>query len=121
MKGIHHIVVFCTDTGASKAWYQKAGFKYLRGYQEMHWLDAGGFEVMLHPSKIKPNGALPNIHISVGDVNEHFEKVRKAGLEPVDHQSPNRAKLEQPVTRPWGDTEFELIDPDGNVWVFTQA
>jgi hypothetical protein len=43
-----------------------------------------------------------------------------AGLKPLDHQQPG-ARLDGPVTRAWGEREFELEDADGHRLIFTQG
>jgi catechol 2,3-dioxygenase-like lactoylglutathione lyase family enzyme len=119
IKGLHHIVLFCKDTEASKAWYEKAGFAYKHGYDSMHWFRFGEAEIMLHPADEVRRGTGPAVHAAVSDVDALFQHVKRNGLTPVDHQQGGRA-LEAPVTRPWGDREFELIDPDGYSWAFTE-
>lgn len=118
LTGLHHLVLFCTDTEASRRWYERAGFAYLRGYEGMHWFRLGEAELMLHPSDQRPIGAIPALHAAVDDVDAAFAAARAAGLDPYDHQQPG-IRLDGPVTRPWGDREFELDDPDGWRWAFT--
>jgi catechol 2,3-dioxygenase-like lactoylglutathione lyase family enzyme len=118
--GLHHLVLFCTDTERSRAWYERAGFEYLRGYEGMHWFRLGQAEVMLHPTSETPAGAIPSLHAAVTDVDACFARARAAGLVPHDHQQPG-VTLEGPVTRPWGDREFELDDPDGWRWALTEV
>jgi len=118
--GIHHVVLFCTDTERSRDWYARAGFEYNRGYGGMHWLNAGPYEIMLHPADGGPAGNAPHIHVATSDVDSMFARARAAGLSPIDHLTPN-SELTEPVTRPWGDREFELQDPDGNRIVITQS
>lgn len=62
-------------------------------------------------------GGLRYLVLMCKDTNLH---VRDAGFEPIDHQQPGTI-LQGPVTRPWGDLEFELKDPDGHRWAFTQV
>src|SRR5690606_15479202 len=117
--GFHHVVVFCSDTDASREWYERAGFQYLRGYHGMHWFAVGDAALMLHPGGRRDTAGRPVLHAAVKDVVAAFEHVKSAGLEPVDHQAPG-TELTFPVTRPWGDVEFELQDPDGQWWAFTE-
>ncbi|WP_163099201.1 VOC family protein [Peribacillus alkalitolerans] len=117
-QGIHHIVLFCKDTNLSKNWYEKVGFEFVRGYEGMFWFQLGGIEIMLHPSDVS-NPGLTNLHVAVHNVSQVFQHVIDQGLEPVDHQQPGE-KITGPVTRPWGDIEFELADPDGHLWAFTE-
>lgn len=117
--GLHHVVLFCRDTEASRRWYERAGFEYLRGYEGMHWFKFGDAEVMLHPGgKGAPAGA-PVIHAAVDDVRAAFDRLAAQGLRPLDHQAPD-SDLSGPVVRPWGDEEFEIQDPDGQWWAFTE-
>lgn len=117
--GLRLLVVFCADTEASRGWYERAGFEYLRGYDGMHWFRLGDAEIMLHPAQGPIATGSPKVHVAVEDVDALFRQVVARGLQPTDHQEGGRA-LAEPVTRPWGDREFELVDPDGHVWAFTQ-
>lgn len=119
MKGLHRIVLFCKDTEASKEWYTRAGFTYKHGHEGMHWFSLGDGELMLHPGE-PGDGDGPSIHMRVDDLDGLFSQMKQAGLEPMDHQSPGVA-LEAPVVRPWGERVFELDDPDGHRWSFTES
>ena len=123
IQGFHHVVLFCQDTDASKSWYERAGFSYLRGYHGMHWFSLGSGEIMLHPTN-QPSihtraEEITTLHVGVPDVQRSFDAVKANGLEPFHHDGPN--PLVAPLERPWGDVEFELCDPDGHLWAFTQA
>lgn len=118
--GLHHIVLFCADTERSRQFYETLGLAYLRGYQGMHWFAIGNAELMLHPAEGGAKAGLPVIHIATNDVAALFARLQAAGLQPCDHQQPGVA-LTGPVVRPWGDLEFELVDPDGQWLAFTQA
>lgn len=61
----------------------------------------------------------PSFHAAVEDVDALFARVRAAGLTPRDFASPD--PLTEPVVRPWGEREFELADPDGHRWAFTET
>lgn len=117
-EGINHLVLFCQNTDTSKVWYEKLGFDYIHGYDGMYWFAFNGIKIMLHPTE-DSNPGFTTIHVSVKDVYKVIEHVNKIGLEPFDHQQPG-IKLTEPVKRPWGAIEFELIDPDGHKWAFTQ-
>ncbi|MBD3335174.1 MAG: hypothetical protein GF355_06625 [Candidatus Eisenbacteria bacterium] len=119
LKGVHHIVLFFKDTEAARDWYEKVGFVYARGYQGMHWFKLGTTELMLHPAKEPQQCHSTEIHAAVADVTAMFRHVVRQKLTPYDHKQPG-VKLEEPVTRPWGDKEFELDDPEGHRWAFTQ-
>ena len=121
MLGLHHIVLYCADTDTSRAWYAAVGFEYLRGYHSMHWFKLGQTEIMLHPTDSRPAGPTRiGLHVAVKDVDTLFAQVVEQGLTPHDHQGAGQP-MTGPVTRPWGDREFELIDPDGYTWAFTQT
>lgn len=120
IKGFHHIVLFCEDTDRSKDWYERIGFTYKRGYRGMHWFALGDGEIMLHPGGARADNNAGTVHVSVSQLDDLFERVRKAGLQPFDNQRPDEV-LDGPVTRPWGDREFEVKDPDGQSWAFTEA
>src|SRR5690625_586660 len=136
--GLHRLVLFCRDTEASKQWYERVGFTYKHGHDGMHWFALGEGEIMLHPTGLHPAAPEPEsvnpsagvaasggpkevsaIHTIVPDVDALFAHVRRQGLTPFDHQEPGVA-LDKPVVRPWGDREFELTDPDGHRWAFTE-
>jgi catechol 2,3-dioxygenase-like lactoylglutathione lyase family enzyme len=118
-EGIKHIVIFCKNTQKSKEWYHKLGFTYQRGYEGMHWFAINNMELMLHPVE-DANPGYTTVHLKVKDVAELFNYVITQGLEPLDHQQ-SGTKISKPVKRQWGDIEFELIDPDGHKWAFTQG
>jgi catechol 2,3-dioxygenase-like lactoylglutathione lyase family enzyme len=120
LQGLHHLVLFCRDTEASRDWYTRAGFEHLRGHDGMHWFRFGTAEILLHPADGGPGGYVPAIHAAVDDVDAHFRRVVGQGLKPFDHQQEGRS-IEAPVTRAWGAREFELVDHDGHRWAFTEA
>lgn len=108
------------DTEKSKDWYERVGFTYKRGDRGMHWFALGDGEIMLHPGGGGAHENAADVHVSVVDLDALFERVIDAGLQPLDHQRPGVA-LDGPVTRPWGYREFELRDPDGQLWAFTEV
>lgn len=116
---LHHIVLFCKAMEASRRWYEAVGFEYLRGYEGMHWFAFGSAEIMLHPTEESHAGRI-SLHAGTADVKALFERAQSAGLTPFDHEQPGMV-LSVPVRRPWGDVEFELVDPDGYRWAFTQT
>lgn len=120
IKGLHHFVLFCQDTEQSRIWYERAGFEYTRGYDGMHWFTLGDAEFMLHPGGHGNTAGSANIHVAVDALDELFATVKTAGFEPFDHQHPGQP-INAPVIRPWGQREFELRDPDGYIWGFTEV
>lgn len=120
LKGFLRAVLMCRDTEASRRWYERVGFQYLRGHDGMHFFRLGDGEILLHPAAQGSGGSGGGLHVAVSDVDALFRHVVAEGLRPVDHQQPGTV-LEAPVTRPWGEREFELDDPDGHRWAFTQA
>jgi catechol 2,3-dioxygenase-like lactoylglutathione lyase family enzyme len=117
--GLHHVVLFCSNPEVSRGWYERAGFRYLHGHGGMHWLALGGAQVMLHPlgDAGASTGGHPNVAVENADAA--FAQVVSQGLVPVDHQRPG-VGIDGPVMRDWGDREFELRDPDGQWWVYTE-
>jgi catechol 2,3-dioxygenase-like lactoylglutathione lyase family enzyme len=113
------VVLFCRDAEACRAWYVGLGFAYLRGYEGMHWVGLGDVEVMLHPAETSSGGSGLCLHAAVADVDAAFARAREMGLDPYDHQQRGET-LPGPVERPWGVREFELDDPEGHRWAFTQ-
>jgi catechol 2,3-dioxygenase-like lactoylglutathione lyase family enzyme len=120
IKGLHYVVLFCRSTEVSREWYAKLGFEYLRGFDGMHWFRLGEGELMLHPTDGEPQPQGTILHAAVSDVDTYFRYVVSLGYTPVDHQRDGAKALSEPVTRPWGDREFELTDPDGQRWAFTE-
>lgn len=118
-RGVPAIVLFCKDTEASRQWYAKLGFEYLRGEHGMHWFSLVNTELMLHPGGTG-SAAGQKVVVAAEEIDTLFRTVVAAGLRPVDHLQEGML-LEGPVTRPWGSREFELIDPDGHQWAFTQV
>jgi catechol 2,3-dioxygenase-like lactoylglutathione lyase family enzyme len=120
IKGLHYVVLFSNDTDVSRDWYGKLGFEYLRGFDGMHWFKLGAGELMIHPDdgKVVPQGQ--SLHAAVEDVDAYFRHVVAQGFRPVEYRVDGIRELSGPVTRPWGDREFELADPDGHRWAFTE-
>ena len=116
----HHLVLFCADTERSRNFYESLGFGYLRGYGGMHWFAVGEAELMLHPADPGAKQGVPVVHFATPDVDRLFARATAAGITPLDHQNPG-ARIDAPVLRPWGDREFEVVDPDGHLLAFTQA
>lgn len=114
--GLDHVVLFCPDTGAARAWYEAVGFTYEYGYEGMHFLRLGGLRVMLHPAEVGPKGSVPELYATTRDLDALFHRVREKGLAPVHHQV--EGPLSAPHTTPWGSREFELYDPAGHRWGF---
>lgn len=134
--GMHRIVLFCRDTEASKAWYEQVGFEYKHGHGGMYWFAWGDGEIMLHPAHPMeesdkhagqaptaaadfPPDNTPAFHAAVRDLDGLFKHVKEKGLTPWDYGAPK--PLVEPVVRPWGEREFELVDPDGHRWAFTEV
>ena len=115
---LNNVVLYCTDTEASRTWYEQVGFTYLRGFHGMHWVGLGDLEIMLHPSAEGPAGAVPQLYGAVDDLDAFFQHLVSRGLTPVHHQV--EGPLRAPVTTPWGSREVELHDPDGHRWGFVQ-
>ena len=111
------VVLYCTDTERSRRWYERAGFTYRHGHEDMHWFGAGAVGLMLHPSEGKPEGRTPQFYCVVEDVDRSFAAAVEAGFAPTSHQRKGQT-LDAPITTPWGTREFELTDPDGHVWGF---
>ena len=118
--GFRTAVLFCQDSEGARHWYEQAGFKYVRGYEGMQWFALGSAELMLHPSLEGPAGSVPELHAGVDDVHAMFRHAQGQGLSPHDQQQPG-VVIDGPVTRSWGAVEYELEDPDGHRWAFTQV
>lgn len=86
----------------------------------MHWFALGDAEIMLHPGGSGVSDSHPTLHAAVSNLDVLFNRITQQGFKPFDHQAPGKA-LDAPVVRPWGDREFELADPDGQIWAFTEV
>ena len=115
---LHQIIVFCRDQTASRDWYERAGFAFLRFEDGAYRFELGRGEIVLEPGTRQAREA-QTIRVVVRDVLEHFHTVQIRGLIPFHHDEPD--PLEAPSIRPWGDVEFELRDPDGYIWAFVQG
>ncbi len=50
------------------------------------------------------------VHITVADVDRHFERAREAGARIV----------KSPETMPFGERQYTAVDPGGHWWTFSQ-
>ena len=55
--------------------------------------------------------ATQSLYINVKDVDEHFQRARKAGA----------IVLEEPADTSYGDHRYGVADPEGHEWYFAQA
>jgi uncharacterized glyoxalase superfamily protein PhnB len=51
------------------------------------------------------------VHVSVDDVDAHFERARAAGAEIRD----------EPSDKPYGERSYAARDPEGHLWFFSQT
>lgn len=118
--GFGALVIFCRDVTASQAWYERAGFEVLSVVHGLCQLKLGDGIVLLHPDGTGISGDIPWCHVTVADAQAAFDKLLANGVQPIDHQQPG-VTITGPVTRAWGAVEFDLLDPDGYRWAYTQA
>ena len=52
-----------------------------------------------------------HVELEVPDLDAMYQELKQAGVEP---ESP-------PTDRPWGERDFHVIDPDGNILEFDSA
>ena len=52
-----------------------------------------------------------HIELETDELDEFYESVRRAGIEPKG----------PPVLHPWGERDFQVVDPDGFVLEFEAA
>jgi len=110
------------DVGAAARWYEaELGFEIHSFPDEEPWVFAilvrDGVELMLQRiegyrkpdlRRLRPEGQW-DAYIRMAGVEELFETVR------------DRVEILTPPTRrPYGDTEFEVLDPNGYVLVFSE-
>jgi uncharacterized glyoxalase superfamily protein PhnB len=60
---------------------------------------------------LQRNAGRFHVELETDDLDGVYDALRQAGIEPT---SP-------PVRRPWGDRDFEVIDPDGFVLEFESS
>ncbi len=114
-------VLFYEDTERARTWYETVGFEYGHGHDGMHWFKLGEGVVMLHPAEKGSGGPeVLVLHAGTNDLDGLFRHVIAKGLRPYDYQNPE-ADIGEPVTRPWGAREFELLDPEGHRWTFEEV
>ncbi len=61
----------------------------------------------LHVVQIQANKGF-HIEMTTDNLNDMYDSLTAAGIEPES----------RPVTRPWGKTDFRVLDPDGNILEF---
>ena len=61
----------------------------------------------LHVVQIQANKGF-HIEMTTENLDAMYDSLTAAGIEPES----------RPVTRPWGKTDFRVIDPDGNILEF---
>jgi len=77
-------------------------------------------EVMLHPAERGSGRSGLFFHAGVDDVHAHFLQATESGLFP--RITSNRASVfPAPYNAPGATSEFELEDPEGHWWAFTQS
>ncbi len=120
---LHRVVLYYTDTEEAFEWFVGLGFPFLRCQEDTYWFELGEAALMLRPKVGRTEvDDLMTIHVAVPDVLAVFRLARRLGFQPFDHLSDRFDEaLREPVRRPWGEVEFNLLDPGGYLWAFTQA
>jgi catechol 2,3-dioxygenase-like lactoylglutathione lyase family enzyme len=110
--------LFVSDMAKSLEFYTHVlGFERLKGQPNYAPVRSGSVLIALGPAKGLPpkhhfnpevqsnrRGLGVEIVLEVDDVQAYFEKVKASG-----YQGP----LTPPQKRPWGATDFRVVDPDG--------
>ena len=105
------------DKAASREFYiHQLGFKELGSADYEGYLMVEKDQVQLHFFMFKaldPKENYGQVYIRTNDIDGLYQSL-------LDHQvaiHPNGAL----TTKPWGQKEFSLLDPDGNLLTFGQA
>ena len=118
-----HVFIEPTSYDASLAFYRDAlGWKVAFSWGENGAprgasLTSGAMSIVLaepHPAQHKSkthgiNGTRPTLHLSVGNIDERYAELAKAGV-----------ALFAPERTHWGTRWFVAKDPDGNLIAFEQ-
>lgn len=115
------VELFVTDLARSRQFYVEAlGFQVTRDEPAYVALKQGEVHVNLgpfaglregHHLKVEgmPLGSRVEFCLEVDDLQAAYQRALNAG-----------AKIETPIKeRPWGRTDFRLVDPDGAYWRVT--
>jgi catechol 2,3-dioxygenase-like lactoylglutathione lyase family enzyme len=99
------------DLAATVAWYRdKLGFEIVN--QDDGYGIVGRDDVFIHfwgPSRIAPHESNTMIRLGVVGIDEWYQHCLTLGI--VHHNAPLAVK-------PWGSTEFAVLDVDGNLVTF---
>ena len=116
IKRLHSNLYFSSNLKQTADFYKKAGFdvdvsedtvRIKPGDFTLAFMDENKVTIA-NESGATPKGVGLFTYVEVDDVDEHFELVKKNGIEPRS----------EPKTWPWGKREFVVKDPDGYKIVF---
>ena len=104
------------DKAATKQFYQKLGFKMLGTTDYDGYLMLLKDKIQIHFFEFKELDPLENY----GQVYIRTTEIEKLYQSALDNKlsMPSAGRLE---TKPWGQKEFSLIDPDHNLLTFGQS
>lgn len=98
----------------TKAYYvQELGFDLVGDYGNYLLLRKDSIEIhFFHFPDLDPLQNYGQVYIRVQDIKRWYKELQDAGVEihPNDPLS----------TKPWGQREFSLLDPDGNLLTFAE-
>ena len=103
------------NKGTTKDYYvNKLGFKVLGDYGDYLMVKKEGIEIHFFEFKgLNPKKNYGQVYIRTNNIAELYQELleRKVPIHP-------NAPLE---TKPWGQQEFSLLDPDNNLLTFGEA
>jgi hypothetical protein len=104
------------DKAATKQFYQKLGFQMLGTTDYDGYLMLQKDRIQIHFFEFKELNPLENygqVYIRADEIEKLYQLVLDKKL-----TMPSAGRLE---TKPWGQKEFSLIDPDHNLLTFGQS
>ena len=108
---ISAVTLAVRDMVGSVAFYQKLGFRLIRGGQRSSFSSfrLGEAFVNLATDSSYEGKWWGRVIFRVNDVDAYHRSLTEAGLNP-----------DQPTDAPWGERFFHLVDPDGHELSFAQ-
>jgi len=114
-KGIFYVFAYVSDLQRSKRFYVEtlgwklgteerdvAGFSFGSGYLVIH-SDNRGAEARRYAGGM-------HVEVQVEDVDAEHARLKKSGV-----------KVDELCDQPWGERNFNFVDPDGYAWSYGQA
>ncbi|MES2945394.1 MAG: VOC family protein [Pseudomonadota bacterium] len=99
------------DYALSKRFYQDMGFTLASDYEGIAYFHHGNCSFLLQDIYIQTHAENFMMHLLVDDVQAWWQQLERTGFAQI-----YGLQLSPPVARPWGITDFVVIDPSGVLW-----